>query len=287
MTPSEASSTPGAPRDSAPATSASSESPLHGLRVVVTRPRPQAEALGRALRAQGAEVVYLPVIEIADPDTWDELDLALRKLAEGLYSWVLFSSANSVAKTFERLFAVGLDARAFGRTKIAAVGPVSARVLRAHGLIADLVPEDRTAVAAAQTMGRGVGRVLLPRAQDAPADVLEALEAAGWIPEVVVAYRTVAAELRGPEIEAVRAGVFDALVFMSGSAARAFAELVAAPEALGLGPDQTPGRLVVCIGPRTTDHAAETGFRIDVVAREHTAAGVVDGLIEHLGAPSA
>ena len=258
---------------------------LEGLRVVVTRPREQAGALGATLVALGAEVVYLPVIEIADPPSWNELDLALRKLAEGLYSWVLFSSANSVAKTFERLYAISLDARAFGRTKVAAVGPVSARLLKRHGIVADVVPHPHTGEAAAQAMGRGVGRVLVPRAGGAPGDLLEVLESAGWIPEVVVAYETVAVEERGPEIEAVRAGVFDAVVFMSGSAARAFAELVTSPEVVGLGDSDPPQRLVVCIGPSTGRSARAAGFRVDVVARDHSTEGVVEALIERVGPP--
>ena len=258
---------------------------LEGLRVVVTRPREQAGALGASLVELGAEVVYLPVIEIADPPSWDELDLALRKLAEGLYSWVLFSSANSVAKTFERLYATSLDARAFGRTKVAAVGPVSARLLKRHGIVADLVPDPHTGPAAARAMGRGVGRVLVPRAGGATGDLLDVLESAGWIPEVVVAYETVAIEQRGPEIEAVRAGVFDAVVFMSGSAARAFGELVTSPEVIDLGDSDAPQRLVVCIGPSTGCSARAAGFRVDVVAREHSAEGVVEALIGRVGRP--
>jgi uroporphyrinogen-III synthase len=270
-------SAPGNPSDST-----SPARPLGGLRVVVTRPRDQAAELGAGLVARGAEVVYLPVIEITDPESWDELDLALRKLAEGLYSWVVFSSANAVAKTFERLYAISLDARAFGRTKVAAVGPVSARLLKRHGIVADLVPDPHTAEAAAQAMGRGVGRVLVPRAGGAPGGLLDVLESSGWIPEVVVAYETVAVEQRGAEIEAVRAGVFDAVVFMSGSAARAFGELVTSPELVGLGDSDAPARLVVCIGPSTAGGARAAGFRVDVVARDHSAAGVVEALVERL-----
>jgi uroporphyrinogen-III synthase len=255
---------------------------LGGLRVVVTRPRDQAAELGAGLVALGAEVVYLPVIEIADPPSWDELDLALRKLAEGLYAWVVFSSANAVAKTFDRLYAISLDARAFGRTKVAAVGPVSAHLLKRHGIVADLVPDPHTAEAAAHAMGRGVGRVLVPRAGNAPGGLLDVLEGAGWIPEVVVAYETVAAEPRGPEIEAVQAGVFDAVVFMSGSAARAFAELVTSPAVVGLGDSDEPQRLVACIGPSTARGTRAAGFRVDVVARDHSAAGVVEALVERV-----
>ena len=41
--------------------------PLAGMRVVVTRARPQAADLSDPLRRLGAEVVEAPVIEIDDP----------------------------------------------------------------------------------------------------------------------------------------------------------------------------------------------------------------------------
>ena len=124
--------------------------------------------------------------------------------------------------------------------------------------------------------------MLVPRARNAPGGLLDVLEGAGWIPEVVVAYETIAAEPRGPEIEAVQAGVFDAVVFMSGSAARAFAELVTSPAVVGLGDSDEPQRLVVCIGPSTARGARAAGFRVDVVARDHSAAGVVEALVERV-----
>jgi len=252
------------------------------LRVVVTRARERSRPLGDALTGAGAEVVYLPTIAVGDPASFSELDLALKKLAEGLYTWAAFTSVNAVAKVFERLGHAGLDARAVGRTRVAAVGPVTAAALLEKGIRADLEPQESTAQALAEAIGRGPGQVLLPRAEGSPQHLIDSLRASGWIPDEVAAYRTLPMRSSGAARDAVRAGAFDVLTFASGSAARSFAEQVAIPSQLGLASGDPSERLVVCIGPQSAAVAEAAGFRVDLVAGEHTAAGLVGALTERL-----
>ena len=262
--------------------------PLQDLRVVVTRPRHQADVLGRAFEERGAKVVYFPTVEIQDPPSWEHLDLSIRKLAEGLYSWVVFTSSNGVERFFQRLDLAELDARAFGRTRVAAVGSMTARVLREHGIRADFVPGSFTGEALAETMGRGLGRVLIPRAEVAPHDMVEILESAGFIPEEVVAYRTVVASRRTLEAKDIAAGGFDLVTFLSGSAATGFVGVFGPPTVLDLGPSDGsddsdgPPRTVAAIGPKTAEVAADLGFRVDVVAPDHTAEGLIEAVAAHL-----
>jgi uroporphyrinogen III methyltransferase/synthase len=256
--------------------------PLHGLRVVVTRARHQAEAFGDILAEAGAEVIYLPTIEITDPESFTDVDLAAKKLAEGLYAWVVFTSANGLEKFFERLRACGYDARAFSRTKVAAVGRVTAGLLEERGIRADFVPESFTAETLVESMDRGVGRVLLPRVENGPSEILDLLKSAGWTPEECATYKNVLGSPSHPGVERVRAGSFDVVTFASASAVRAFVELMGEPEELGLGGHAERGLLnVACIGPQTAAAAEETGFRVDIVATEHTGGGLRDAMITH------
>ena len=257
--------------------------PLDGLRVVVTRARERSRPLGDALTGAGAEVVYLPTIEVGDPASFSELDLALKKLAEGLYTWAVFTSVNAVAKFWERLGHAGLDTRAVGRTRVAAVGPVTAAALLERGIRADLEPQESTAQALVEALGRGPGQVLLPRAEGAPQHLIDSLRSIGWIPDEVAAYRTLPIRSGGAARDAVRAGAFDVLTFASGSAARAFAEQVALPSQLGLAPGGSSERLIVCIGPQTAAATEAAGFRVDLIAGEHTGTGLVGALTERLG----
>lgn len=255
------------------------DAPLAGKRVVVTRARHQAGRLGDLLEEVGASIVYFPTIEILDPPSWEELDLSLRKLADGLYTWVIFTSANGVDKLFQRLDHADLDARAFGRTRVAAVGATTAEALRAHGIRADFMPEKFTGETLAETMGRGVGRVLIPRAAVAPPEMVEVLDAAGFVTEEVVAYRNVPASADTPEAKDVAAGNFDIVTFTSGSTVHSFVEIIGPPRNLGLGSDDPVERVVACIGPKTAAAARLQGFRLDVVADEHTARGLVDAIV--------
>lgn len=256
--------------------------PLHGLRVVVTRARHQAAAFGDILAEAGAEVIYLPTIEISDPESFADVDLAAKKLAEGLYAWVVFTSANGLEKFFERLSAGGYDARAFARTKVAAVGRVTASLLEERGIQADFVPESFTAETLVESMARGVGRVLLPRVENGPNDILDLLRNAGWTPEECVTYKNVLGSRSHPGVKRVREESFDVVTFASASAVRAFVELMGDPEELGLGGEAERGLLnVACIGPQTAAAAAAAGFRVDVVATDHTGGGLRDALITH------
>jgi len=262
--------------------------PLYGLRIVVTRAERQATGLGILLGDAGADVVNLPTIEIVDPEGFTDVDLAVKKLAEGLYVWVVFTSANGLEKFFERVDACGYDARAFARTKVAAVGSVTAELLAERGIQADFVPETFTGEAIAGSMDRGVGGVLLPRVADGPRDIIDLLRNAGWTPEECTTYRNVPASPSEGAIERVRSGNFDAVTFASASAVRSFVGLVGEADALGLGEDEGAGaRTVACIGPKTAVAATELGLRVDVVAEEHTGRGLRDALVAHFATPEA
>jgi uroporphyrinogen III methyltransferase/synthase len=247
-----------------------SPGPLAGTTVVVTRARSQSAGLVDALTEAGASVVDMAVIDIAaPPDDGDALAGAADRLRAGAYDWVVCTSANAV----EQLLSCLRDGRDLGRTRIAAVGPATAAALAAHHLVADLVPDDASAQGLADAMPAGTGRVLYPRAVAARPVLAAGLRAKGWDVDEVDAYRTVPASdalERGPE--ALERALQAVVTFTSPSTVRAFTELVGG---------RTPA-LVACIGPVTAEAARQAGLNVDVVADEHSAAGLVDALVAHL-----
>jgi uroporphyrinogen-III synthase len=86
----------------------------------------------------------------------------------------------------------------------------------------------------------------------------------------VTVYRTVETERTPAELAELRAA--DALVLMSGSAARSLARHGGAGDAL-----------VVCIGPKTAAVAREVGLQVGLVAREATSEGIIHALTSHFG----
>ena len=100
-------------------------SPLHGKRILVTRPRAQAGDLSDQLVRLGAVPVVFPTIAIAPPEDTAPLDRAIYHL--DTYQWVIFTSANGAAAFLQRLDDLGKSQDALSQAKIAAIGPATSR----------------------------------------------------------------------------------------------------------------------------------------------------------------
>jgi len=247
--------------------------PLSGVRVLVTRTREQAGELSGVLRELGAEVVEAPAIRVAPPRSLGRLDRAVQRLSHGGFAWAVFTSANGVRAFASRLQAAGLDARAFGGARVAAVGPGTAEALSRIGIVADLLPGSFTTAAVGEAFPRGVGRVLLARADVVEPGLDEVLQAKGWEVERVTAYRLVGQTSMPAGVrKALLEGRIDVLTFASGGTVRAFTKLLKGK----------PGRgtRVVCIGPVTARAARQAGLRVTKVAGEHTIPGLAAAVLE-------
>ena len=250
--------------------------PLFGKRVLVTRTRTQAGALSSMLSHMGALPIELPTIEIRPPDDFGELDGALRRL--GAYDWVIFTSVNAIQAVFDRLGALGLDTRAFGTARVAAIGAATAAGLRKHGIVTDFVPESFVSDALVDGLkGRGLdnSKVLLPRADIAPRALNRGLSDLGAEVEEVTAYRTVAPQDSRTRVADVLAEGIGIATFTSSSTVRNLCGLLEGNL------DRLAGATIACIGPITAATAVELGLRVDMVASKHTIAGLVDCLESH------
>jgi uroporphyrinogen III methyltransferase/synthase len=247
--------------------------PLFGRSVVVTRAREQASELRRRLEDLGAEVLELPAIAV------EPLDFTLPPLDR--YRWLVFTSANGVTAFVDRgLVVAGLDARALGGLRLAAIGPGTAAALAARGLRADLVPERFVAESLLESFPAPDAdgeRVLVARAEQARDVLPEGLSERGYEVDVLAVYRTVAAEPDPATVERVRRSEVDALTFTSSSTVTNLCDL--------LGSAPSPQPLVASIGPVTSKTATDRGLRVDVEAAEHTIDGLVDALLGALGSP--
>ena len=148
--------------------------PLFGHRVLVTRPRHQADGMIRRLETLGAVPVLLPGIDIREPSDWQPLDAAIDRLATGGWDWIAFTSANGVRFFLDRLLDRKRDIRSLGAVKLAAVGSKTAEALRDYRLVADLIPDSAYSgqALAEQLLPHVRGkRVLLPRAREGNDDL--------------------------------------------------------------------------------------------------------------------
>ena len=245
---------------------------LEGRRVMVTRAAAERDPLVDMLEQRGARAIHVPAIELI-PAADDVLDGIIDELAKGRFEWVLFTSRTGVEVVTNRLAARGMDGAAV-RASVGAVGEGTARALADAGIEAALVPETFTTEALAQVMPAGSGRVLLARADIAGDQLEAALEARGWTPVRVTAYRTVFPERMPAEAaRALENGGVDAITFTSASTVEGLRRMLGSWKTL---PEPRPK--VACIGPVTASAAREAGLDVDAVAAPHTIEGLVEAL---------
>ncbi len=263
--------------------------PLFGKRVVVTRTREQASALVERLSRLGADVVEFPTIEVRQRPLDATGKESLARLSEN--DWVVFTSANGVACSFALLEEMGLDARAFGGARVAAIGPATADELRSHGICADLVPPRFVAESVAESLiGAGVGEgshVCVLRAATARDVLPDLLEQAGARVSVVPVYDTVAPDSREQAAhvaELLRAKNVDAVTFTASSTVRNFCALL--EDQLDEGQDVAglmDGAAAISIGTVTSRTLADAGIPVAAEADPFTIAGLVDAACDYLG----
>lgn len=259
--------------------------PLFGQAIVVTRARSQAGEMTSMLEALGAEVIEMPTIEIAPPESYTQLDEAIARLER--YDWLVLTSVNGVAHFLRRLDACGRDARALANVRIAAVGTATAEALRQAHLRADAIPPQYNAETLVKLLAaEGVAgkRILIVRAVEGAEVLPVELRRQGAEVDLVPAYRNVRPELDvAPLRERLEAGTVSAITFASSSAVRNFAERFE--------PGELPRLLektrVAVIGPMTAITVEELGLKVSIQPRESTIAALVDALVEALGPSSA
>jgi uroporphyrinogen III methyltransferase/synthase len=179
------------------------------VKVIVTRPRAQAQPLVGRLEELGLDVVECPLIEIVR--TSDEaIDCAG-------YEWAVVTSPNGADEVARR---------ARNLPKVAAVGPGTAETLRKHGIEPAFVATVSTAEAMVAEFPEHEGKVIFLAAEKSRRGPIDAL-AADFVP----LYGTVLLEPEPPE--------GDIVVLASGSAARAYAWIGGNMPAVSIGPETT------------------------------------------------
>ena len=230
------------------------------MRLIVTRPRAQADDWVARLQALGADAAALPLIDIGPPDDAGPVHDCWQRLAD--FALVVFVSPNAVSSFFaQRAPAL----RWPGATLAGATGPGTAAALRAVGVPPSLVAEpaadaptfDTEALWAQLSRHDWAGRqVLVVRGEDGRDWLADTLRARGATVEFVAAYRrrapvpdTAGQALLAAALAAPRAHLW---LFSS-------SEAVAHLRVLAPGADWSAARVLVT-HPRIAQTACAAGF---------------------------
>jgi uroporphyrinogen III methyltransferase/synthase len=165
--------------------------------------------------------------------------------------------------------------------RLGAVGKATAQALAGYHLRADFVPSRFTGLDWAAEVGDLSGRrVLLPRSEIAPPDLVQALQAKSARVETAIAYSVAPAEPDPQVLMELIAGRLDLAVFFSPSAVRGLIGMLEPDR----GREQALAILnrltIACVGPTTARAAEQAGIRVSLVAGEHTVEGLAEALIQ-------
>ncbi|HUT31100.1 MAG TPA: uroporphyrinogen-III C-methyltransferase [Sedimentisphaerales bacterium] len=163
-------------------------------------------------------IVHRPFIDCVPLEDYGCADSALGRL--NIFDWIAFTSANGIKFFFERLQAMGLDARALSSARVAVIGKTSAEWLAEFGIAADMCPDTESSTGMLKEFGSiGVKdkKMLLPQSEIVSNELPDGLLRMGAVVERLPIYRTV--EVDPGEIDFDH---IDRILFTSGSTIRAF-----------------------------------------------------------------
>lgn len=247
---------------------------LTNKRVLITRPRAQADEFAAALIAEGAQPIFFPVIEIIPPDDFSELDRALQNLDQ--YDWLILTSIHGVDAFFKRLKFLGIK-EIPPQIRIAAVGSKTAQSLITLGTFPDHIPDEYIAEGILSGISKDISgkRFLLLQSNLARKVLSDQIRSAGGFADEVVAYHNIAGQPQASKLDDLRFGI-DIITFTSPSTVKNFVDIV---RENGLDSSNLPGNpLFACIGPITKKAAEEAGLTNLVMANEYTTAGLIQVL---------
>ena len=255
--------------------------PLHGRRIVLTRPREPASEWRARLEGLGAQVIELPLIAVSK-------DVNLHTLAKvfqefGSYEWIIFTSTNGVKYFFEEFNRVFDDLRAFGLMRIAVVGEATATAVREKHLRVEAQPRKANADELAKMLiereAMDSAKVLVVTGNRNREALVQKLEAARAIVDCLPVYKTEETDLAKDPIAAdFRAQGADAILFASPSAAQSFFDQAAA---LKLGA-KARKPFAGSIGPSTTATMKQLGLPVDFEAADASLESLVAALTAKL-----
>ena len=233
------------------------------MRLLLTRPEPEAERTAAHLRARGHEVVVAPLLRI-------EL-LADAEIGEGPWAAILVTSANAAAAAAHPRFA------ALRSLPVFAVGARSAAAMRKAGF-ADVTSADgdvRDLVRVVTERLEGGAALLYLAGAERSGDLAGSLAAHGFAVRMSVVYRAVkVGSLPGSAVAALSGGI-DGVLHFSRRSAEAYVDAV---RAAGLSAAGLTKPAHFCLSAQAAEPLVQAGVADLRIAPQPTEASLI-GLI--------
>ncbi len=264
----------------------SSEHPLAGKTILVTRAAGQSSQFSQLLQQVGADVLEMPALEIRPPSSWEPVDRAIAQLDS--FDWLILTSTNGVDYFFQRLHHLGRSTEELTKLKIAVVGKKTAARLAEQSIEPDFIPPDYVADALVSHFPDRDAlpnlKILFPRVESGGREVLvnELTAQQAQVTEVP-AYESGCPEAIAPDVlSALQQGSIDVVTFASSKTVRCFHQLLTRASHDNLLEDLavvTTQFQIASIGPQTSHTCGQLFGRVDIEAKEYTLDGLTSALV--------
>lgn len=245
---------------------------LNGVRILVTRPLPQAEETAEAIRLRGGVPILFPCLAVEClPWNPDEVLPWLKDPS----NVTLFTSANAVHCVHRTL---GKEmVQAFAHARIAVVGRKTAAALKRVGLTPALIPSIESQEGLIEPMKRASPkRLIFFRAEQGKDTLIQALTQLGIPVELVPVYRTVGVSEDASEVRhKLASGQIDVVLLGS---TRSTQQYLARIGDIGLA---SKPRIAV-ISPAMAKEVMALGLKVDIIAKEASFKAMLDDVADHL-----
>ena len=197
-------------------------------------------------------IVHRQIIDCIAIDDYSKADSVFRNISN--FDWIVFTSVNGAKFLFERLYAMGRDARSLSNAKIAAIGQTTAQRLKEFGITADMVPKNESSAGLLEEFTKldmKNKKVLLPQSEIASKELPDGLGNMQAIIEKVPVYKTVDLEPGSIDFDYI-----DQILFTSGSTVRAFVKY------FGQVPENIKS---YCLGQPTLNEAKKHNINAEII----------------------
>lgn len=216
--------------------------PLQNVHVGLVGTPKLREKMRVAIDALGGQSYSIVDMSVEQTEEKDRLRVALEHIED--YSWLAFTSQNTITLFFKWLREWNIDVRKLAHLKFAVVGAGTRDALRSEGYIADYVPDEYTTSALAMGLANVMNdgeKLLLPRAVQGSETMLDILDKGGVTYEEIPVYDVV-----GRRMESIQyLNDLDVITFVSASGVRGFLKVLDA-EKNGSGMDHMPNDVDSC-----------------------------------------
>lgn len=252
---------------------------LKGKRVLIAQSAERSVNRPSALKTAGAEVIDFPAIIICEPDSWAEFDTITERRD---FDFIVFTSANAVNKTAERLVKTNSQID-FTKCKVVAIGKKTAGACKKENISVDIIPQEFSAAGILESVKNYnvQGAVFfIPRSAIARNELVLGLEQQGAKVLTADVYNTKAPspDIAKPYTDIIATSGFDVAAFTSPSAFSNFVSLMQVSDSAAY----FRGKIIAAIGKTTAAAIEETGVKVNILPAEQTMDGLETAIIKYM-----